>query len=171
MVPQLEIKSPYDTRCPNSFPPKLRGDTMLKHQQYLYGSNLSSFILQLPANSSADFETTSIASSFQDGQTESSCNVFVTDDDIPEGNETFPVSITIRSGGAEVGSPSTTLVTILPSDDPYGAIGFKIPADKKVVKEPEGDSPITVQFELERKGGTVGDVSIFWHVRRFFVLK
>ena len=85
-----------------------------------------------------------MASSFQGGQTESSWNVFVTDDNIPEGERNIPSSITIHSWSAEVGSPSVIVVTILPSDDRYGAIGFKIPADKKVVTEPDGDSPITV---------------------------
>lgn len=47
------------------------------------------------------------------------------DDEIPEINEVFNVTISDPTGGAVLGAQSTLPVTILSNDDAHGTVGFK----------------------------------------------
>ncbi len=72
-----------------------------------------------------DFVDVATTESFPNGATSTTCVFTVEEDNIPEPNITYSIGITIVSGGAVVGSPSTAYVTILQNDDPYGRISFQ----------------------------------------------
>jgi len=58
-----------------------------------------------------------------DGQTESTVPLNIINDNIPEFSERFTIELNSVSGGANLGATQTASVTILPNDDPNGALG------------------------------------------------
>ena len=61
---------------------------------------------------------------FASGQETASINILVTDDSLPEDDETFQVVLRNEMGGAEIGTPSFVTVTILSNDDVNGVFSF-----------------------------------------------
>ena len=59
----------------------------------------------------------------QKDQRSSSCQFFVRDDSIPEGDEKFYVQLKILSGNATIGV-GMSLIKILANDDGNGVLGF-----------------------------------------------
>lgn len=90
------------------------------------------------------------------------CDFIIKDDNIPEGNETFPVSIQIRNNDTVLRNMS--YITILLNDDPHGFIGFTQPGISIITEEPIGASSTSIQFNLTRYGGNIGAVSVLWEV-------
>ncbi len=82
-------------------------------------------ILQV-TNSSAvdDFLSVSNTALFSEGQSTATGTLVLLNDVIPEGNETFVVEIVDTRFGAEPGSQTTLLLTVLASDEPHGRISF-----------------------------------------------
>ena len=72
----------------------------------------------------SDFEDLSGSVFFSDGMVSASGTLFILNDAMPEGNETFLVNITSVFGGAGIGSPSILELTITANDDPYGGVQF-----------------------------------------------
>ena len=72
----------------------------------------------------SDFEDTTGSVFFNDGVTSASGTLFVRNDAIPEGNETYIVNISSVFGGAIIGSPSILELTITANDEPYGLVQF-----------------------------------------------
>ena len=101
--------------------------------------------------------TSSINADSQTGE----CTFNVKNDNKPERNETFTVSLTPRN--SVVRNQNTTSITILLNDDPYGYIGFLIPAQIIHVKEPVKDST-PLYLNLTRYGGLVNNVGVHWEV-------
>lgn len=101
----------------------------------------------------------SIDSGLQTGE----CIFYVKNDEIPERNETFIVNLKPRNNAAVVGNRNTTSITILLNDDPYGYIGFVVPAQVIHVKEPVND-PSPLYLNLTRYGGLVNNVGVHWQV-------
>lgn len=71
-----------------------------------------------------DFFSRSIVTSFSDGATSASAVGIILNDNIPEGNETFTLTITSVSSGATIGARSTLSLTIRANDEPYGLLQF-----------------------------------------------
>lgn len=62
--------------------------------------------------------------SLSPGETSKRVPFEIVDDRVPEMSETFTIQLLNRiSGGAVLGDQISTLVTILPSDDPHGVFG------------------------------------------------
>jgi len=59
-----------------------------------------------------------------DQQNESTISLDIIDDNIPEFSESFTVELTSVSGGARLDGTLRTTSTILPNDDPNGALGI-----------------------------------------------
>ena len=81
------------------------------------------------ATAGSDFVSNSGTLSWADGETiTKSFSVAITDDIIYEGDETFTVSLSAPSGGASVGNPNTSTVTIVDNESPppAGVLQFKI---------------------------------------------
>ena len=61
---------------------------------------------------------------FESNVNSGSCDFIISDDAIPEVNETFAVQLIVSTGSGTVVSPSLAYLTILANDDAFGIIGF-----------------------------------------------
>lgn len=73
---------------------------------------------------SSDFRPAADFINIPNGQSTGIIPLNIIADGIPEFSETFMVNLNSVSGGARLGARSSTTVTILPNDDPYGALGI-----------------------------------------------
>ncbi len=79
---------------------------------------------QIQNANDGDFLATTYVASFDAGVTQATVTVFIVDDALPEGNETFTVVIDDARNGAEVGLRNTMTLVIQASDEPFGALQF-----------------------------------------------
>lgn len=73
---------------------------------------------------------------FQPGEREIDVTLFVTNDDVPEVNETFVFSITPLNANVQLGIPNTVDVTILANDDFAGVFSFNVSSLTQFIGEP-----------------------------------
>jgi hypothetical protein len=77
-----------------------------------------------PSNGTAiapgDFTNTPIVVSFADGQTSSTMVIPIINDTLVESNETINLTLSNPTGGATIGTQSTTTLAIIDDDTPYG---------------------------------------------------
>ena len=104
----------------------------------------------------ADYTSTSGTLNFADGETSMTITVPITDDTAMESNESFTVTLSNPTGGAGLGSPSST-VTIQDNDTVTMNPGvFTISPVTTSVSE---GSP-TISLSVNRSGGSDGAVSV-----------
>ncbi|MED6250420.1 Adhesion G-protein coupled receptor V1 [Ataeniobius toweri] len=95
-----------------------------------------------------------------EGESSKSVPIYVINDLVPELEETFVIElINQTTGGALLGELTRAVITILPSDDPFGAFVFQ--AVPVTVEEPESTSAV-VTFPVVRNAGTIGTVVVKW---------
>jgi Leucine-rich repeat (LRR) protein len=85
------------------------------------------------------------------------CIVEILEDEVFEGDETFNLTLSGETGGAEIGTPDSAEVTIVDNDDPppSGTLQFS-PATYEVV---EGEG-VVVTIIVTREGGSYGAASV-----------
>ncbi|KAK1892564.1 Adhesion G-protein coupled receptor V1, partial [Dissostichus eleginoides] len=94
------------------------------------------------------------------GESSKSVPVYVINDMVPELEETFLIElINQTTGGALLGELTRAIITILPSDDPFGAFVFQ--AVPVTIEEP-GSNSIEVTLPIVRNAGTIGTVVVQW---------
>lgn len=100
------------------------------------------------------------------GQSTASIMIPIVDDTLPELQEQFFVELTGATGGASLGGITTAAVIIDPSDDPNGVIRFSVQDQSRApVQNPSpGQSILSVDFTVERAGGTIGTTEVQWRV-------
>jgi G-protein coupled receptor 98 len=126
-----------------------------------YGEVSLSWRIGLLTATSADVSALEGTDIVPNGVTLYPLNVTITDDDIPEFEETFTIAIT--SVGASIGAPILATVTIPTNDDPHGAIVFA--TDSILVSVPEPESGFSsVVLNVTREGGSVGLVFVDYNV-------
>jgi hypothetical protein len=82
------------------------------------------------------------------------------DDSTPESDETVILSLAMATGGASIGSPSSTTLTIV-DDDPAGSPAGSLQFASATSSFIEGAIPILPnQITVTRAGGSVGSVSV-----------
>uniref|UniRef100_A0A8K9V586 Adhesion G-protein coupled receptor V1 n=1 Tax=Oncorhynchus mykiss TaxID=8022 RepID=A0A8K9V586_ONCMY len=105
----------------------------------------------------------SIASSdvvLLEGETSKPVPIYIIDDVIPELEETFRIELlNVTTGGAKLGVLTRTIITILPSDDPFGAFVFQ--AGPVTIEEP-GVNSFQVTLPIVRNAGAIGTVVVQW---------
>jgi ribosomal protein L35AE/L33A len=84
------------------------------------------------------------------------CPVGINDDDEPEGDETFSLQLKDVTGGADIGDPSTAIVTIIDDDVEDKPGFFKFSKAEYSVEEGEG----TVTLKVSRVYGDDGAVTV-----------
>ncbi|KAK3711287.1 hypothetical protein QZH41_015002 [Actinostola sp. cb2023] len=88
------------------------------------------------------------------------CSFGIKDDALPEGNETFTVTLAKFGNNVAVGNPKDATITILANDMAYGVIGFS-QSGTVDLQEPTS-SLSTHQIQLSRLIGSYGAVSVTW---------
>ncbi|KAJ8285558.1 hypothetical protein GJAV_G00028220 [Gymnothorax javanicus] len=107
-----------------------------------------------------DFSVASSDVVLLEGESSKPVSIYIINDIIPEVEETFRIELLNQTtGGAMLGTPTQAIITILPSDDPFGAFVFQ--AVPVTVEEPDVNS-MEVRFPIMRKAGTLGQVSVRW---------
>ncbi|XP_055742122.1 adhesion G-protein coupled receptor V1 isoform X1 [Salvelinus fontinalis] len=95
-----------------------------------------------------------------EGETSKPVPIYIINDVIPELEETFRIELlNVTTGGARLGALTRTIITILPSDDPFGAFVFQ--AAPVTIEEP-GANSFEVTLPIVRNAGTIGTVAIQW---------
>ncbi|XP_076465116.1 adhesion G-protein coupled receptor V1-like isoform X2 [Babylonia areolata] len=96
------------------------------------------------------------------GQSSKLLPLMINDDPIPELSESFAVELLDQiTGGATLGVNRSAVITIEPSDDPNGVFGFAAPGMS--VEEPENGQPYKVPITVERTGGSMNVVTLYWN--------
>uniref|UniRef100_A0A3Q3GBS3 Adhesion G-protein coupled receptor V1 n=1 Tax=Labrus bergylta TaxID=56723 RepID=A0A3Q3GBS3_9LABR len=114
----------------------------------------------LTARVSEDYSVASTDVVLLEGESSKSVPVYVINDMVPELEETFLIElINQTTGGALLGELTRAIITILPSDDPFGAFVFQ--AIPVTIEEP-GSNSIEVKLPIVRNAGTIGTVVVQW---------
>ncbi|XP_029296357.1 LOW QUALITY PROTEIN: adhesion G-protein coupled receptor V1 [Cottoperca gobio] len=114
----------------------------------------------LTARVSEDYSVASTDVVLLEGESSKSVPIYVINDVVPELEETFLIElINQTTGGALLGELTRAIVTILPSDDPFGAFVFQ--AVPVTIEEP-GSNSIEVTLPIVRNAGTIGTVVVQW---------
>ncbi|XP_047139693.1 adhesion G-protein coupled receptor V1 isoform X1 [Hydra vulgaris] len=122
------------------------------------------FLCELSSNASSDFLILDAVGKIKASTSSGFCQFTIIDDDIPEASETFSVSLKLLHGNTTV-QPKNVMITILPSDNPFGCIGFLTPANVITLSEPnDGNEKVYAKFLLKRYGGTIGEMVVTWKI-------
>ncbi|XP_056232770.1 adhesion G-protein coupled receptor V1 isoform X2 [Seriola aureovittata] len=114
----------------------------------------------LTARVSEDYSVASSDVVLLEGESSKSVPVYVINDVVPELEETFLIElINQTTGGALLGELTHAIITILPSDDPFGAFVFQ--AVPITIEEP-GSNSIEVTLPIVRNAGSIGTVVVQW---------
>uniref|UniRef100_A0A3B4V3U8 Adhesion G-protein coupled receptor V1 n=1 Tax=Seriola dumerili TaxID=41447 RepID=A0A3B4V3U8_SERDU len=114
----------------------------------------------LTARVSEDYSVASSDVVLLEGESSKSVPVYVINDVVPELEETFLIElINQTTGGALLGELTRAIITILPSDDPFGAFVFQ--AVPVTIEEP-GSNSIEVTLPIVRNAGSIGTVVVQW---------
>lgn len=71
-----------------------------------------------------DIFSDSLVTTFADGSSQTTATVVIINDNIPEGNETFTLTISGLSSGAQTGTRPSMQLIIRASDEPYGSFQY-----------------------------------------------
>ncbi|XP_076586595.1 adhesion G-protein coupled receptor V1 isoform X2 [Chaetodon auriga] len=114
----------------------------------------------LTARVSEDYSVASTDVVLLEGESSKSVPIYVINDVVPELEETFLIElINQTTGGALLGELTRAIITILPSDDPFGAFVFQ--AVPVTIEEP-GSNSKEVTLPIVRNAGTIGTVVVQW---------
>ncbi|KAJ3604248.1 hypothetical protein NHX12_028989, partial [Muraenolepis orangiensis] len=114
----------------------------------------------ITATVSEDYSVASTDVVLLEGESSKAVPVYIINDLVPELEESFLLElINQTTGGAILGDLTRTIITILPSDDPFGAFVFQ--ADPVTLEEPASGS-VEVTLPIVRKSGTIGTVGVQW---------
>ncbi|XP_056157733.1 adhesion G-protein coupled receptor V1 isoform X2 [Lampris incognitus] len=114
----------------------------------------------MTARVSEDYSVASSDVVLLEGESSKAVPIYIINDVVPELEETFRIElINQTTGGALLGELTRAIITILPSDDPFGAFVFQ--AAPVTVEEP-GSNSIDVTLPIIRNAGTIGTVAVQW---------
>ena len=113
--------------------------------------------------SDRDYINTAGQLSFGSGERSQFLTIQLVDDSLPELSESFQVILSNPNG--VLGMPSLGVgsilnVTIVPSDDAFGVLAFRLDSLSRVVSE----DTAALSLYLQRSGGLLGDVTLHWNL-------
>ncbi len=107
--------------------------------------------------SGTEYTATSGTLNFAAGETSKTFTVAVGDDSSADGSKTFNLTLSSPSGGANLGSVATSLVTVMDNETiTFGSGSLKFAKSTYSVLESAGSAIVTVQ----RTGGALGTISV-----------
>ncbi|XP_048584248.1 adhesion G-protein coupled receptor V1 isoform X2 [Nematostella vectensis] len=101
---------------------------------------------------------------FVDGQREQNIEVKITDDTIPEDNESIILGLKPGVGAALVPGHEQTEIVILYNDDARGVFNFSSDSTHKVISEPGNGALNEAVFRVVRNVDSFGSVVVGWRV-------
>jgi len=108
------------------------------------------------ANAGSDYTATSGTLNFLDGQVNETIDIPIIDDIVYEGDETFAINLTNVTGGATLGTPGSSTITIQEDETPPAAGSLQFDSASSSLAENGGSFTLTVT----RSGGSFGSVTI-----------
>ena len=142
------------------------GDTAVLNLERT-GGTFGLVILTVTVNSggadSSDYtDITDIPVQFFPGQTSEDISISITQDDQPELQEEFTVSIALFSSSspAVLGLITSVTVIIDSSDSPHGELGFREPLMLSPGNPTFADAPVTLDLTVERMNGSIGQTQV-----------
>ena len=154
----------YLTESPNPY-----NLTVLRDQGTFGQEQVNYFVLQGSASFLNDYSITGYSGGeetlvFANGVSEQTITIYVTNDTIPEGDETLSIKLTRNSGSTVIGDPNTLEVVIRANDDAYGVFSLDSSSLSKTISEP-GTGPVTeAEFVVVRAVESYGTVVVYWEV-------
>jgi len=113
------------------------------------------------ATAGADFTVATNTLTFNDGETDKTFTVAIINDTTPETNETLTIALANPTGGAKIGEPDTTQLTIVDNDALAGTIAFS------AATYPTTEDAGAVTITVNRTGSLVGKVSVDYTTNPF----
>ncbi|XP_028834405.1 adhesion G-protein coupled receptor V1 isoform X2 [Denticeps clupeoides] len=114
----------------------------------------------ITARLSEDYSVASTDVVLLEGETSKPVPILIINDIVPELEETFRIELLNQTtGGALLGDLTQAIITILPSDDPYGSFVFQ--AAPITIEEPILNS-VEITLPIIRNAGTMGQVAVQW---------
>jgi G-protein coupled receptor 98 len=113
------------------------------------------------SGSGKDFIAAAGLLSFGDGERFKTVMISLVDDSIPELLKSFTLLLSNPAGSPappRLGVAKQITVTIQPSDDALGVVGFASDSLAVVVEETSG----TVNLNVKRRGGALGPITVYW---------
>ncbi len=108
----------------------------------------------------ADYTHSSGTITFQPGDTTQTISIPILDDAIPEGDETFTITLSDVSTDGVIVSPAFLTAVIEVSDSAGGVVKFQS-TDTQTISE---DAQTTATFVVERTESVLGTIEIVWGV-------
>ncbi|XP_061172919.1 adhesion G-protein coupled receptor V1-like [Saccostrea echinata] len=134
----------------------------LKREGGNYGDiEITYSVHNITAQQEVDYVVSGNKVTMSNGSRNTTIDITIRDDSDMEFEETFEVQLLSVSGGARLGNPNKTLVTILKSDFPNGNFGFKSPLKFRF---PNPERLIQQTVTIERKGGLEGQQTVYWRI-------
>ena len=112
------------------------------------------------ATEGTDFTSSAGTVTFQAGSTSETISIPISNDDEPEGDETFTVMLSNTSSDAVLQKPSSITVIISINDNAGGVVRFQS-TENQTISE---DSQTTATYTIERVESTLGDLTIGWSI-------
>ena len=101
---------------------------------------------------------------FANGVSKQTITIFVTNDNMPEGDETLTITLKGNTGKTVLGNPKILEVVIRANDDAYGVFNLSSSSVRKTIAEP-GTGPVNeAEFVIVRGVETYGTVVVHWEV-------
>ncbi|XP_053555694.1 LOW QUALITY PROTEIN: adhesion G-protein coupled receptor V1 [Bombina bombina] len=110
---------------------------------------------------SVDYNVPNTSVIFHHEQRRSFINISITDDEESELAEQFEIRLVGASGGAVLGNNIVCVITIAKSDSLSGVIRF---LNYSQITLPNPNVSLALSLVLERTGGQLGDIQIFWNI-------
>ena len=107
-----------------------------------------------------DYMSSSGTITFASGETTQTISIPIVNDDIPEGDESFTITLSNPSSDSVLVNPSTIMVVININDNAGGVVRFQS-TDTQTISE---DEQTTATFVIERTGSTLGNLVIGWSI-------
>ena len=141
--------------------PATEGTSVAVGVRRQFGSAGPVAVTVVPANGSAvagtDYpNTASYTVSFADGETQKVLTIPLPDDTAYEAKESFTLTLTNPTGGATLGTPSTTTVTIFDNDPPPSII---LPPNLSITEGNSGTKTLSVPVTLSHAAATAISVN------------
>lgn len=131
----------------------------------LFGDITVAFVVTAKtATLGEDFAESGGNVSFAPDQDEGTITITILNDDIPEEDEVFEVTLTQAFGGAILGNPTSFDIRIRANDAAFGVIQFA-PSELAgiIAIEPEVE-PLAINVTLIRERGLFGTVTVDWQL-------